>query len=308
MTARPAGVRLRGRVGVEAPPGAQADQNGGASVTQRLGELDRIVASIEEEPGQRTRSGQVRDKGRDLLGSDGIGILLGTQALHTHRCRPTLSREADLGDPGIRPARDDGLPGRMARGVIIERTPRTGFGVAARPDADVDGIERLTISQGMLGEQRLHACGTDLADRECVVEAAPATLMLRLHAQQRQRGDRSRRQQRVAQLEERVLSTHTGRVGRRAKGGQRGKLSGFHTPHSVTLRRWPEAMRGSSPGQITSSDGLPCLKCSDVAMPSASSISCDSGSVLQLWWDVGAVHTHRLEAELHIEGVAHLTR
>jgi hypothetical protein len=48
----PTGPRLGGRVGVEAAPSAQADQNGGRRVPQRLGELDRVVASIEEEPGQ----------------------------------------------------------------------------------------------------------------------------------------------------------------------------------------------------------------------------------------------------------------
>jgi hypothetical protein len=111
--------------------------------------------------------------------------------------------------------------------VVIERAPRTGFGVATRPDTDVDGIEGFAASQRALGEQRLQACGADLADRERIGEAAPAMLMLRLHAQQWQRGDGSCRQQGVAQLEERVSSTPTGCVGRSAKGGQRGKMSGF---------------------------------------------------------------------------------
>src|SRR5262249_32285254 len=65
---------LCARVSVETPSRAQANQNGGASLTQRLGELDRIVAGIENEPGQRALSWQGGEEGRDLLGGDHIGI------------------------------------------------------------------------------------------------------------------------------------------------------------------------------------------------------------------------------------------
>jgi hypothetical protein len=85
-----------------------------------------------------------------------------------------------------------------------------------------------------------------LRQRRAVISCS--WLMLRLHAQHWQRGDGSCRQQGVAQLEERVSSTPTGCVGRSAKGGQRGKMSGFHTPHPVTLRRLSEAVRDPSPG------------------------------------------------------------
>ena len=53
----PAGPRLGGWVGVEAAPRAQPDHNGGRCVPQRLGELDRIVAGVEEEPGRGSATG-----------------------------------------------------------------------------------------------------------------------------------------------------------------------------------------------------------------------------------------------------------
>jgi Recombinase/Recombinase zinc beta ribbon domain len=241
MAAWSSGVRLGGGLRVETAPGAKAHQNSGAGVTQRLSELNGIVASIEEEPGQRIFPRQVRDKGGDLLGSHRIDILLGTQALHAHRRRPTLASEADLGDPGIGPTCDDGLPCGVARGVIVERTPRTRFGVAARPDAGIDRIERLTSRQGMLGKQGLQAWHADPPSAQRVIETAPATSMLRLDAEQWERGDGAGREQGVTQLKQSVSSTPKGRIGGGTNGDQRGKMSGVHASQSVTLRHSPEA-------------------------------------------------------------------
>jgi len=80
---------------------------------QRLGQLDQIVASVEAEPRQRIVGWQIREQRRDLLGSDRIGILLRAEPTHAQGRRPTFPREADLGDPGIRPAGDNGLACRM---------------------------------------------------------------------------------------------------------------------------------------------------------------------------------------------------
>jgi hypothetical protein len=82
VTAGTAGPWLHRWVGREATPGPQANQHGSRRVPQRLGELDRIVAGVEEEPRQRIIGLQVWKESRDLLGSDRIGILLWTEPPH----------------------------------------------------------------------------------------------------------------------------------------------------------------------------------------------------------------------------------
>jgi hypothetical protein len=68
VTTGPAGARLRRRVGVEAAPGAQADENGSRRLPQGLSELDRIVAGIEEEPKRNQGSGSLTGReGRNAL-------------------------------------------------------------------------------------------------------------------------------------------------------------------------------------------------------------------------------------------------
>jgi hypothetical protein len=125
--------------------------------------------------------------------------------------------------------------------VIGERTPWTRFGVAARPDAALDSIERLTSRQGMLDEQGLQVRRADLASAQRVIETAPATSMLRLDAEQWERGDGASREQGVTQLKHGVSSTPKGRIGRGTNGDQRGKLRGVHVSQSVTLRHSPQA-------------------------------------------------------------------
>jgi hypothetical protein len=61
----PTGPGVRRRVGVEAAAAAQADQDGGRRVPQRLGEVNRIVAGVEEDPRQRIIGLQVREERRD---------------------------------------------------------------------------------------------------------------------------------------------------------------------------------------------------------------------------------------------------
>src|SRR5258708_37012673 len=94
----------------------------------------------------------------------------------------------------------------------------------------------------MVGEQMLQGPAADLADRQRIIEAAPAALMQWLHAEQRQRGDRPSGEQRIAQLKKRIPASPKGSVGRRAKCGQRDKVSSIHTPYSATPRRLPETI------------------------------------------------------------------
>jgi len=180
--------------------------------------------------------------------------LVGAPPPHAQGCRPTLLGEAQLGDPGLRPTSNDGLPCPMARGVRVDGPFGTGLGIAARPDAHIHCVDRLTTCQRMVGQPLLQRSAAHLANGQGVLEAAPAALLLRLHAQERQRGNSAGRQQRIAQrvslnayrstriaqLKERVPATPKGRIGRCTKDSKRGKLSGIHAPHSATLRGSPE--------------------------------------------------------------------
>ncbi len=112
-------------------------------------------------------------------------------------------------------------------------------------DADVIIV---AAGQGAAAEHVLQGTGIDLANRQGVVETAPFALMLRLHAQDRQRGDGPSRQQRIAQVEQRIPPTPEGGIGRRTKGGKRSKVRGVHTPHSATLRGSLEAAQDRSKG------------------------------------------------------------
>jgi hypothetical protein len=91
MTSGTPSAWLCGRIRGEQRP-AQAHHNGGARLTQRLGELDRIVAGSEEELRQPASSWQVGEEGRDLLSGDGIGMLLRAHPPHARATAPSSSR------------------------------------------------------------------------------------------------------------------------------------------------------------------------------------------------------------------------
>src|SRR5262249_1350437 len=134
-------------------------------------------------------------------------------------------------------------------GVVVHASLWTGLGVATRPDADIDGIDRLRACQGMVGRQVLQTVDTDLADRQGVVETAPLALMQRLYTQEGQGGDGAGREQRVTQFKERIAATPKGSIGRRTKGREYGKVSGVHTLHSLTPS--PLASDHTGPDQRT---------------------------------------------------------
>jgi len=89
--------------------------------------------------------------------------------------------------------------------VVVEGALGAGLGVAAWPNADIDRIDRFATRQRMAGKQVLQRAVADQAGRQRVVETAPAAPLLRLHAEQRQRGNRPGRQQRVAEFTQGIL-------------------------------------------------------------------------------------------------------
>jgi hypothetical protein len=90
-------------------------------------ELDGGVAGVEEDPGQWLRSRQVREKGRDLLGGEHVGMLLGRSrrtrsgAVQLSRAKPTWAIQKDAQPATM------GCPAPVARGVGVERALGTGL-------------------------------------------------------------------------------------------------------------------------------------------------------------------------------------
>lgn len=129
-------------------------------------------------------------------------MLAGMQAPDVEGCGPPVARDAEWGDPWIRPARDERLPDRMAGGVMGEAPRGTGLGIAARPDSAIDGGDRLPGREGRAGKQGAHGGGGDRAVDEGGVEAAPATTMHGLKAEREGRGHGVRDEQGSGQFEQ----------------------------------------------------------------------------------------------------------
>src|SRR5690348_9909945 len=168
MTTRTA--RGRGQcwigISVEAAIAPQADEHRhGALVeaTKVEGQLKRIIACVKHEKRDgvgaallRQLVGLLPHEAADLLSSQGIDILPGHQTLDLDGCRPPVTGEAELRypDPLIRPPCHNRLAGRVARGMVVEATRGTSFGIAASPDAQSYRIDRFVLrEQRMRGNE-----------------------------------------------------------------------------------------------------------------------------------------------------------
>ena len=120
------------------------------------------------------------------------------------RGRPAVAREAELGQLLVRPPGDDRLARGVAGGMIIKAAIGTGLGVAARPDALVDRVDRRLIAGCVPPQQHLQGRRVERPFGQGTVQAAPAAAVCRLQAQVRQRGDWTRCQEGINQLEQGV--------------------------------------------------------------------------------------------------------
>jgi hypothetical protein len=118
VAARPARLaQWRGwRVVVEAAVGSQPHQHRHGRLGEVQGQLRGVVAGVEHEPRHRPASGQASKQRADLHGGGVVGVVQGVQPAGVHRGGPGVPREAELADPLERPAGDDWLAGRVARG------------------------------------------------------------------------------------------------------------------------------------------------------------------------------------------------
>jgi hypothetical protein len=154
VRAEAAGSLGRGRIAVEAAPGAQPNEEGSPSVAESLLQLHWIVASVEDEQGLRILAGEVLNYAGNLGNGNDVGVRGRMHPPHVERGRPTVALEAELREPLVGPPRDDGLTRPVMRRMVVIATLGARLGVTTRPHAAVDGVNWLPADQRMTGQER----------------------------------------------------------------------------------------------------------------------------------------------------------
>jgi hypothetical protein len=165
----------------------------------------------------------------------------GADALHVHGSGPTLAHEVQLCDELVGPACDDGLPGGVARRMVVVAALGAGFRIASGPHARVHGVDGRRCSaprERMSGEQFPQSFGVYLPSVQRGVKATPAATMGRLEAQVNGRRNAIRSEESVGELEESIGSTVEAFVERTAEGLER--IGRFH---DAPIMRSPRGLR-----------------------------------------------------------------
>jgi hypothetical protein len=88
------GRRGYGRwIGVEAAVGAEANHHRNGGLSQRLGQLGRVVAGIKDEQRRCTIPREAVEQVLDLVHRDHVGVLTRMHPSHIKRGGPAVSRE-----------------------------------------------------------------------------------------------------------------------------------------------------------------------------------------------------------------------
>jgi hypothetical protein len=83
------------RVAVEAPPGAQAEEDLARASLECSLQLDRVVAScVEDEQRNGLSFSESTQQSPDLLGGDHVGVLGGPDALYVQGGAPALAHDS----------------------------------------------------------------------------------------------------------------------------------------------------------------------------------------------------------------------
>jgi hypothetical protein len=194
------------RIGIEATPRPQTDEDLTRSPLQPLLHLDGIVASVEDEQGSDPLLRQPAEKRFHLLGGYLVGVLRGAHALHVKGGGPALADEVEPGDELVGPSSHDGLASRVARRMVIVSALGAALRVAAIPHAHVHGKDgcRSASSKRMAGDQSPQRFGVDAPSPKRCVKAAPAAAMRCFEAQVNGRGGGIRSEESIGELEEGV--------------------------------------------------------------------------------------------------------
>jgi hypothetical protein len=195
------------RIGIEATPRPQTDEDLTRSPLQPLLHLDGIVASVEDEQGSDPLLRQPAEKRFHLLGGYLVGVLRGAHALHVKGGGPALADEVEPGDELVGPSSHDGLASRVARRMVIVSALGAALRVAAIPHAhvhSVDGRCCSASSKRMAGKQFPQSFGVYLPSIQRGLKAAPAAAMRRFEAQVNRRRNAIRTEEGVGELEESI--------------------------------------------------------------------------------------------------------
>ena len=118
--------------------------------------------------------------------------------------------------------------------MVVEAAVRARLGVAAGPDAQVDGIDRGTVDGSELSECRAEGFDIEATLNQGIIEAALAAAVCGLQAEVGQRRDRIGRQHGVAQLEEGIGTALEADMQGSAEGAQARQV---RSGHGVQLAR-----------------------------------------------------------------------
>ena len=175
---------------VEDPVGLDAGEGLGAGAGEFDGELDRVVAAVEDEQRHGVGGAQPLQQATDLGG----GNLFGTGRLRTRvqahgvqRRGPGVRRPVQLRDPLVTPAGHDGLPIGVPGGVVVVPALRRALRVVAAPGRGVHREDQRPA--GVAGQYQLvtQPVGIDLAAGKRAVDTAMPALM---PVRERQMGER----------------------------------------------------------------------------------------------------------------------
>jgi len=214
------GGNRRVGIGVETPILAQAHEGRHARLAPVERPLDRVVAGVEDAQGYRAVGGQAAYHLLHPRRRHVVRVLTRSDAPHVERRGPASAGQTQLVDPLVGPARHNRFPGRVARRVVIVTARGAGCGVAARPDADVNGVERLPVGKRVARQEVVHRAARHAAMREGRIRAAPPAAMGRGQTQVRGREGRPCRQQGIHELDEGIGAVAEARVRVGAEGAQ----------------------------------------------------------------------------------------
>ena len=146
---------LAGRIRVEAPIAAQADEHRDGYVTQLAGERFGLIAGIKHEQGRPSAGWAALECGAYRFGGNRMPIGSRRDAPYIHGRGPAIAREGELGHRLVGPASHDRLAAGVAEGmVMLIVTPLgTGLCLTARRDADIDRVDRLVLGQPLVRDE-----------------------------------------------------------------------------------------------------------------------------------------------------------
>ena len=141
--------------------------------------------------------------------------------------------------------------------MVVIAAVRTRLGVAARPDALVEGGDRRTIACSVPWQHPPQGRRGERAFGQGVVQAAPAAAVCRLQAPVRERGNRISRQEGIDQLEQSVGSAGKAPVEVGAEGAESSEVLSGHNAQLARTTVGRPASPTAAPSRVKSQAWTP---------------------------------------------------